>query len=101
MHLHASPWRSHDPFVVGAQAVVELLEGLTCNLFSKGVLELETWVAIQRMCIFENADFTTHLSLEEVSCCGMGTCPDPGRAEEPCSLEEALAWNAGKANLSR
>ena len=21
--------------------------------------------------------------------------------EEPCSLEEALAWNAGKANLSR
>ena len=32
---------------VGPGCVVELLEGLTCNLFSKGVLELETWVAIQ------------------------------------------------------
>ena len=51
----------HDPFVCWVQAVVELLEGLTCNLFSKGVLELETWVAIQRMCIFESADLTTHL----------------------------------------
>ena len=37
----------HDPFIRGVQAVVKLLEGLTCNLFSKGVLELETWVAIQ------------------------------------------------------
>ena len=34
-------------FVCGVQAVVELLEGLTCNLFSKGVLEFETWVTIQ------------------------------------------------------
>ena len=32
---------------IGVQAVVELLEGLTCNMFSKGVLKLETWVAIQ------------------------------------------------------
>ena len=39
----------HNPFVCGVQAVVELLEGLTCNLLSKGVLELETWVAIQVM----------------------------------------------------
>ena len=46
---------------IGVQAVVGLLEGLTCNLLSKGVLELETWVAIQRICIFESADFTTHL----------------------------------------
>ena len=45
MFLHGGV---HDPFVCcGVQAVVELLEGLTCNLFSKGVLELETWVAIQ------------------------------------------------------
>ena len=42
-------------------AVVELLEGLTCNLFSKGVLELETWLPSKRMCILESADFTTHL----------------------------------------
>ena len=72
MYLYASPWRSHCPFVYLFQAVVELLEGLTSNLFSKGVLELETWVTIQRMCIFESADFTTHLWFEEVSCCGMG-----------------------------
>ena len=30
-----------------------------------------------------------------------GTCLDTEGVEEPCSLEEALAWNAGKANLSR
>ena len=30
-----------------------------------------------------------------------GTCPDPKGVEEPCSLEEVLAWKAGKANLSR
>ena len=47
MHLHVSPWRSPQPFCLWVQAVVELLEGLTCNLFSKSVLELETWVAIQ------------------------------------------------------
>ena len=46
---------------VESKAVVELLEGLTCNLFSKGVLVLETWVAIQKMYILESADFTTHL----------------------------------------
>ena len=33
--------------LVESKAVVELLEGLTCNLLSKSVLELETWVAIQ------------------------------------------------------
>ena len=30
-----------------------------------------------------------------------GTCLDSEGVEEPCSLEEALAWNTGKANLSR
>ena len=29
------------------------------------------------------------------------TCFGSKGVEEPCSLEEALAWNAGKANLSR
>ena len=58
MFLHGGV---HCPFVSGIQAAVELLEGLTCNLLSKGVLELETWVAIQRTCILESADFTTHL----------------------------------------
>ena len=33
--------------LVWVQTVIELLEGLTCNLFSKGVLELETWATIQ------------------------------------------------------
>ena len=37
----------HCSFVCGVQAVVKLLEGLTCHLLSKGVLKLETWVAIQ------------------------------------------------------
>ena len=59
-HLHASHGGVYYSFVSGVQAVVELLEGLTCNLFSKGVLELETWVP-SRMCIFESADFTTHM----------------------------------------
>ena len=36
----------HCPFVSWVQAVVELLEGLICYLFSKGVLEFETWVTI-------------------------------------------------------
>ena len=47
MHLHVSHGGVHYSFVGGIQAVVELLEGLTCYLLSKGVLELETWVAIQ------------------------------------------------------
>ena len=83
------------------QAVVKLLEGLTCNLFSKGVLGLETWVTIQRMCILESADFTTHLSWRRCHVVEWGTCLDPKGVEEPCSFEEALAWNPGKANLSR
>mgnify|MGYP004561090193 CR=1 FL=1 len=58
MFLHGGV---HYPFVWLGQAVVELREGLTCNLFSKGMLELETWVTIQKMCIFESADFTAHL----------------------------------------
>ena len=37
----------HNLFVGGIQAAVELIEGHTCYLLSKGVLELETWVAIQ------------------------------------------------------
>ena len=44
MFLHGGV---HDPFACGVQAVVELLEGLTCNLLSKGMLEFEAWVAIQ------------------------------------------------------
>ena len=56
-----------------------------------------------RMCIFESADFTTHLSWRKWRChvVEWGTCLDPERVEEPCNLEEALAWNAGKANLSK
>ena len=45
-------------FVV--QTVVELLEGLTCNLLSKGMLEFETG-SPSRTCILESVDFTTHL----------------------------------------
>ena len=46
MHLHSSMEES-TIFCYLVQVVVELLEGLTCNLFRKGVLELETWVTIQ------------------------------------------------------
>ena len=30
-----------------------------------------------------------------------GNYLDPKGVEEPCSLQEALTWNAGKANLSK
>ena len=50
-HLQCFSMVESTVLCLWVQAVVELLEGLTCNLFSKGVLELENWViTIQRIC---------------------------------------------------
>ena len=88
-------------FVSWVQAVVKLLEGLTCNLFSKGMLELETWVTIQKGASLRVLTSQHTCSWRRRHVVGWRTCFVPEGVEEPCSLEEALAWNAGKANLSR
>ena len=43
----------HYPLVGRVQTVVELLEGLFGNLFSKGMLELDAWVIIQNVLLGE------------------------------------------------
>ena len=35
-------------------------------------MKFRSWATIQRMFVFESADFKSLLWLEEVSCCGIG-----------------------------